>query len=273
MVTALQALVHNEAAASIVGTLLAVTLAVLALDGPRWDRKIRSRLAEREVCDRLDTEFYGHRPGPALYEFVPALALGEDLSSRRERMAARAVSVAVLSHEQRDVGVEMALQWIATVGAFARSAAEEESISLRRFLQTHHLGIVREGSVMLPFIVYLLSRDALNEDQVYDASWGLALVELAGVYNWLARQQRQPIYFRARGDCPPYGPLSRRPPFLKFVYLRIRDRTPHALRLPAWRRRFAERSLRQWSSLTAMNIEAVGTEPPLDTSADSPAPS
>lgn len=84
----------------------------------------------------------------------------------------------------------------------ARAAAVDEQVPLRRFLRTHHLAIIREGMIVLPFVLLMAAREDLDAEEIDRAAWGLAFVELAAFHNSLARQQR-----RERRDPRAASPL------------------------------------------------------------------
>jgi hypothetical protein len=226
---------RDEGTAGAVAGVLGVISAALAMDGPRWDRKFSARLEEHKTLEKLTKSHYSRRPGPDIYGFVQDLALGVAVRRRNERLLARSRKAAGLAADKRAKGRQLAVAWIESVGSFARLASEVEMLALRRFLQTYHLSIIREGSLVLPFVVDLLACDLLSDEEADDAMWGWALVELAAFYNSVARQQRQPVYFLAIHHERPVGPVVQAPGTWRRAVYGVVDRLSPRMKLRRWR--------------------------------------
>lgn len=255
-----RALLDSPAAASVVAGVLSVVLSLLGLDGPRWDARFAPRLDERERLQLLLRTHYLGRPGKDLYGFVPDLALRRPMAGRARRLAERLRLAEALPPGRYEQGCSLARQWLATVGEFARAAAVEEELPLRQFLQTYHLGVLREGLVALPFVMSLHHRDALSDAERDQAAWGLALIEAAARYNSLAPHQRQAVYFLDSAGLGPAGPIVRPPPRWLGPALTARNRLQPGLRLRQLRHRvLAERRLRRVPSrLSAGEADGPG---------------
>ena len=193
---------------------------------------------------------YKHRPhDPDDYEIlVPALALtgtGQSL----DRLLERALLALDLPTSTYAYGRAYAVLWCSTVGQLARRARRDKRLPLRRFLQTFHLGIIREASLALPFVLCEVSRQSLGTDELEDAACGLALMELAAFYNSLARQQRDPVLFAASSAHPAFGPLLQAPSRGAEWGFDILDRFYRGIRLREWRIR------RAWDTLDSLGKE------------------
>ncbi len=232
----------GETAASVVGLVLALIAVLLAGVAEHMNAIQVDRVEERETLDRLIASFYSHRPtGDPLYSFAPDLALRRRLRWRSRRLVERTVLAASLDSQRTDRGCELARSWVHSVGAMARAAAVDEQVPLRRFFRTHHLAVIREGMIVLPFLLLMAARDELGPEEIDRAAWGLAFVELAAFYNSLARQQRQAVYFRAQDVT--MGPVLRAPRLWRRPLLNLLDRVLRDLRLRHWRRRVAGRRI------------------------------
>ena len=239
-------LLKDQTAASIVSGILAIVLAALGWDSLNATQ-VAKRIQERRTLETLRKGSYVSRPtGPSYYSFVPDLALRRRYRRRRTRLLTRAQIARDLTPERYAEGCAFARQWIATVGAFAVDAGVHERVALRRFLRTHHLGLIREGMIALPFIVAMRAADELDGLERRRAAWGLALVELAAFYNSVARQQRQAVYFSTVDG--PFGPVVRPPRWYRRPLLAFQDRLLVDLRLRRWRWWIAERRIERLAS-------------------------
>lgn len=225
-------LLNSESAASIVCGVLSVSLAITAV-GPLRATRAANRRHELERIEQLIQELYRYRPTQPLYQFVRDLALDHRVRRRLQRIEQRTQLVRQLDSERYQEGCRLARQWIMTVGRFARVAAVDEQVPLRRFLQTYHLGVIREGMLALPFVVALVDEGSLEPEQTRDAAWGLALVQLATAYNSRARQQREAVYFL--DGIGPVGPIVRPPRLWLRPFLTLLDRLSPDLRIAHWR--------------------------------------
>lgn len=215
---------------------ITVVLTLLSLDAPHWERKMAARARDHEIRVTLIDRFYTNRP-LKLYELVPHLALGTPIKHRPDRYRMRADKAAELPEPLRTEAPGLARKWLETIGAFAEEAARSK-IDLRPFLGTYHLGVVREGVIAVPIAISMMARKELSREEIYRLSYGLALVELAADYNSRARQQRESIYFAAKGqDEPPIGPVLRAPGKWSRRRYDILERFDRPLRIRGrWRR-------------------------------------
>ncbi len=238
-------MLENPTAASIVAAVLSILLAFLGLDAISAER-VRNRIIERDSIQQLCRAYYEGRPtGDGYYSFVPELALRAKVRLRGRRLCSRAEIARGLPPDRYKEGCEAARSWIATVGAFAKSVGVDERVALRRFLRTHHLGVVREGMIAMPFVLAMWAADELDAEQRREAAWGLALVEVAALYNAIARPQRQAIYFFTSSG--PFGPVLRRPSLFRLPLLATKDRLYRSIRLRRWRWKYADRRMRRWA--------------------------
>lgn len=60
----------------------------------------------------------------------------------------------------------------------AHELCRTDHVPLRRFLQTYHLTVIREGSIAFPFIVCMARDGKLDSTLMDHAACGLALMEL-----------------------------------------------------------------------------------------------
>ncbi|MDN3351971.1 hypothetical protein [Actinomadura sp. DC4] len=225
----------NEVDAAAVATgLISLVLAFLSLDTPRWERSVATSAKDHTVRLDLTERFYKNRP-LELYQLVPHLALRTPIGRRRDRFRLRADKAAKLPEPLRAEAVLAARKWIETVGALAE-AASRSRVDLRPFLGTYHLGVIREGVIAVPIAMSLMARDELSPEEIDRLSWGLALVELAAAYNSRARQQREAIYFAAKGHEPPIGPVLRAPGKWERRVYDFRERFDRPLRIPRYGR-------------------------------------
>ena len=242
-----QDLANNMQAATITSAALGVVSVVLTLSGLRWDKNISSRQHEHTILSERYADFYDHRPRPRdwnFYSLVPDLKLDRDLKRRHERLLTRSRRANDLDGYRYDRGCEFADKWVSSVGAMAHELSRTDRVPLRRFLQTYHLTLIREGSIALPFIVTMASNDKLGPTEMDRAACGVALMELAASYNSIARQQRSPVYFDVKG-LPPIGPVVRAPHRRNHLARNAQDLLCRKLRLHEWRIRAARRRLDQ----------------------------
>jgi hypothetical protein len=226
-----------------IGIFLTLANALLSLDSPRWERRFTRARESMDLRDTLVNQTYKQRPTGPFYDVVPRLALGRSVPHRKQRVAERAQLVSTLDDAERNAVLAAARLWTTTVGDFARQAGELSKLPLRPFLATYHLGVIREASVALPVLLWLWSRSELSAAEKERIEWGVALLNLAVWYNRVARQQREPVFFLARGHTPPVGPVLR-PPSPRTTWLRnIADTCSPNMRLRGWRRWQASRWL------------------------------
>lgn len=240
----MRSLLESETAAAVATVILAVVLAALDLDGPRWDARFGRRQDERDQLVPLLAETYAQRRPLALYEFVADLRLPEG-SRARDRLVERVRRAEALPPDRYAEGCSAARRWLGTVGEFARRAATVEELPLRQFMQTYHLGVIREGELALPFVVSMHRRNMLTPAEVDQAAWGVALKEAAVRYNSLVRHQREAVYFRARAGLGPVGPIVWPPAHWSGPLLTVWNSMQPQLRLRSLRHhRAARRRLR-----------------------------
>ena len=245
-------LLNNATAAAVPAAALAVILALLSFDAARASRTTNRR-RERATLDDLVARYYRNRPTQHLYGFVGDLSLAEH--SRRRRLLRRACAACTLSDLRIAEGWCLGRQWVQTVGRFAHAAAVENQVPLRRFLQTYHLGVIREGALALPFVVAMAASGQLSQDELREAAWGIALVKSAAMYNARARQQREPVYFMTPEG--PVGPVVQPPRAANRWLLNIADRSSPDIRLRRWRYRLARRQVIR----IARQLQAAGMVP------------
>jgi hypothetical protein len=118
-------------------------------------------------------------------------------SSRPNSLAKRAMCMASLSESNRATAVAAATQWMERAGEVAQLASRRSSHGLRAFLQTFHLSLIREGSIVEPVLISQLARGEwpgslpVGSLSLYQAA--LAMTDLARAYNAIARQQRDVV--------------------------------------------------------------------------------
>lgn len=246
------ALFENVDAAAVVAGSLTLIITVLSMDGPHWERKFVLSHKAHKLRRTSYERYYAHRP-VRLYELVPHMALGISVATRRDRYRLRAERVASLSHSLRVQAEQDAHSWITTVGAFAEDAARSR-LRLRPFLATYHLGIIREGGIAVPIALVLMARGELSAEERDRLAWGLTLVQLAVWYNTMARQQRQAVYFMAKGHVPPVGPVLQAPKRWRALVLNPVDQLGLPMKLPRWGRF-------RWNSwLKMIDVPATGRQ-------------
>lgn len=253
MVEQLATLVHSETALSIVAAALALCATVLSLDGPHWERKFAAAFEDGQLRREAEVEFYEKRPAADLYRLVPILALREPIKGRRSRYVARAERFASLPEDDRDQAAKLARTWLHSVGAFAEEVGSQRQVSLRPFLATNHLAVIRQGAVTVPIAISLLADGGLTEDEEIQLSWGLALMELAVRYNAITRQQREAVYFAAQGHEPAIGPVLKGPGAMQRPINNVLDRTSSRYRL----RRPRYLRSRRWLDSVARDLMAT----------------
>jgi hypothetical protein len=244
-VVSFQELANSAQAAGITSAVLGVLGAVLTLSGLRWDKNISSRQHEHAILSDRIVEFYDLRPHPRdtnFYSLVPDLKLDRDLNKRHEGLLARSRRASGLDGSRYDQGCEFAVGWVKSVGAMAHELSRTDGVPLRRFLQTYHLTVIREGSIAFPFIVCMARDGNLDSTLMDHAACGLALMELAASYNSIARQQRSPVYFDVKG-LPPVGPVVRAPRRRNHLVRNAQDLLCRKLRLRERRVRTVRRRL------------------------------
>ena len=228
-----------------------------ALDESRWQIRINQRAREYDDLATMRDSSYNQRPTDPLYAIAPYLALGRSVWMRRNRLAARARQAADLPSETGELGIRLAREWLCSVGYFSRSAGLERQIALRRFLQTNHLNIIREGSICLPFIIVAMTNGQLNREEEELAEWGVALLDLAAFYNSLARQQRQAIYMDVPGIDIPVGPIVNGPRRITLIYYTALDHLMKNLAMSPKHGKRARRKLATWTNTFRRSIESA----------------
>jgi len=239
----------NQSLGTLVAVISAVPLAFGFAIGVKWRamnaRGIRVRT--RRVC--LTEEFYKHRSSRGqLYEYRYRLKLAPGLavSSAVERSAHRAVLVDSMPERDRLEALARADQWAWSAGKFAESASGLRPMPLRGFLGTYHLGLVREGFLAEPFLVWSIATGKAGLDRPGDEVriWALALRDRAARYNAVTRHQRKPVYF-AGDDASAVGIVLPAPPRWRRPDLSFVDCCSPSFRLFAWRFWIARHRLRQ----------------------------
>jgi hypothetical protein len=213
---------------------IAVVVSWLSLDMPHWERKVAASAVDHEKRVQLTEYFYQNRP-LELYSLVSHLALRTPIRRRKDRFRLRADKAAKLPGPMRNDAERAARKWIETVGALAEEAARSK-VNLRPFLGTYHLGIIREGVIAVPIAMSMMARRELSSEEIDRLCWGLALVELAVAYNSRARQQREPIFFAAKGREQPIGPVLRAPGKWKRRGYNLLEQFDLPLRIPRYGR-------------------------------------
>ena len=249
---------NDDKLATIVGLLLSLIIIALSLDAPKWDARVVRRQTEHDAIRRLYRELYARRPtGPDVYRFVRLVGLSESIRRRQARLNARTAIAQELPEMDFRAGCSIALAWIDTVGEMALIAHRERR-PLRRFMQTFHLGVIREALLALPFVACLYARGELTRKQITRAAAGIALMDLAAFYNSVARQQREAIFFKGDNELEPLGPIVNPPSRITLPSYAVLDRTMRSLRLPSWRVRAARRRLIK----IAESLQRAATPPP-----------
>lgn len=210
---------YSGAAATVAGAIAAIFL----LDRPRWDAKSSTRAREREALEPHIQNLYRSRPhAPQLYAYIPKLALRRNVPTRSVRLAMRASRFLSLSQADVAEGIVLAEVWANHVGEFAFQM-QEEPYELRRFYQTNHLAVIRDGVVAMTILLAMSRTGRLPPGLRERALWGIALVEGAARYNSLAPQQRQAVFVSVDGFPHPFGPLVQAPPVRKRYRLWVQN--------------------------------------------------
>lgn len=198
---------HDAGLASFVAGVLSIVIVLIGqLDEFRWGRKWQAGRDDRNLRVSLIRDYYQRRPTRELYALVPHMALEAPEKSRLARFERRSARVVADGFSERVVAEDAGRRWLATVGTFAQAVARDR-IPLRTFLATYHLGVMREGAVAVPIAARLLSQGHLSADEREQLYWGMALLDLAGDYNSVARQQRAAVFYEERQHQPPIGPV------------------------------------------------------------------
>lgn len=219
---------------AIVAGVLAIVAALMALPRARWEARFERDANEYELVEELVEDHYNssRREWRCLYKLRDDLCIGQpELKGRARRLSTRAERVDALDPQRRTLGLKAAQLWASSVGQLAETASTQ-GLRLRRFLQTYHLTLIREGALAEAFLVWSDPRDDPSLDD--HAAWAFALRDLALAYNALAPHQREPVTFLSSPgedallivDSPPH-------PHLRF--LNTRNRLSRGLRLRRWR--------------------------------------
>jgi hypothetical protein len=235
MVSPLSGFPDGVGAAALTTVILLSGITYYSFDEPRWRRKFVRRFREHKIRSDLIDRYYQRRPTRELYALVPHLALRAPIKRRNDRFRLRAQRATELKQPLRDKAEDAAVRWIDTVGALAEEAAKSR-VDLRPFLGTYHLGVIREGVIAVPIALSMMTRRRIAGKELDRLAWGLALVELAVVYNSHARQQRENIFFTAAGHEPPIGPVLRAPAGWRSKFYDLIEFFAPPLRLPRWGR-------------------------------------
>lgn len=226
---------HDVGLASFVTAVLSILIVLITqLDEFRWGRKWTARREDRNLRTSLVSEFYETRPTRPLYDLVPQMALERPLSNRIQRFQLRAARLDAEDFVGGKEAEAVARGWIASVGAFAQAVARDR-LPLRMFLATYHLGVMREGAVAVPIAARLLAAGELSADERERLYWGMALLDLAGDYNSIARQQRGSVYYEERQHQPPIGPVRVPPSRWSRPINDVRDIVSSSFYLRRWR--------------------------------------
>ena len=208
----LLALLASEAAAGVAAGVLALLGLFVSADSVRWEAQKKARQKERAALERLRSLYDGNPYSAPQYDRWPSiLALATPSRQRRARLLGRSRVALNLTGPEQVEGCALTRTWIDSVGAMAWGACFHEAVPLRRFLQTNHLAVIRQGSLALPFIVCMLRRAELTAEETDRAAAGLALMELAAHYNSVSRVQRDAVYFSVGGNALALGPVVRAP--------------------------------------------------------------
>ena len=239
-------LLTDPNAVAIASGLIGLGLIFIGNDKVRWDIRIPIRWSEYQQLKELEGQHYKHRPGKDSYALVSRLALPYLYRFRRRRLLERALLAQEAGDHADNEGCYFARAWLQSVGQFSVQAAVHHELPLRPFLQTHHLGVIREGLTVLPFVMNLYAHGELTSEEKRQAEWGLAFVELAAYYNALAPWQRDPVFIRVEG-VGHFGPILLPPGTWRVPILNWLNAVQRDMKLPAWRRVGARGRLRRVS--------------------------
>ncbi len=194
-------LLTNQVAGGAVAMVLGVVLALITRSSG-WHAQFQRSAWSHGVVGDLVAAGYADRNGHGLlYDFVEDLRLGSDAeegSARKDaqRTVDRVELVSAMSPSRRAEALGCANHWAVSVGGFARSAASEK-VPLRAFLQTYHLGVIREAALAEPLLIWERSSSPVPHTEASDEEWlwALSLRDLAVEYNWTAPWQRRAVSF------------------------------------------------------------------------------
>jgi hypothetical protein len=223
---------------------LSAAAAATRLPSLVWNARFKTRASEHRRMTRLVNDGYvmgrkewvptgSERPGASIYDFVDVLNLGHSAPRRSaSRLVSRVLRIDQMAHEQRSSGCSLAMAWAQGVSEFARKMTLEERLSLRPFLATFHLTVIREGALSEPFLVWALVRGELPLD-MEDVRMALALRDLARAYNSVAAQQREEVTFLGTSAVIQYAP-----PWWMRPLRSVQDHSPSTFRRLKLRSRF-----------------------------------
>lgn len=252
----ISALLEDASLAGFVSAVLSILIVIVSqLDEYRWGRQWDRKRTQRDRRRALVVAYYARRPTRPIYDLVPHMALARPISDRRKRFASRARTLDAADERMADQADRIARQWLGSVGEFARRSSEER-LPLRVFLATYHLGVMREGAVAVPIAARLLAAGQLSHHESEQLFWGMALLDLAGDYNSIARQQRQAVYYEEVGHHPPIGPVRVPPSRLELPLLNLRDVISTRFVLRRWRYWVSKR----WLNELAANLAIPGEQ-------------
>ena len=263
----LTALIDNADAAGAVSALAALGLAWVSVPSTVWKRRYERNKSNFNTLERLEGETYKNRATDSMYTLASALKLPVDSPiGRGDRLLVRTLAIDLLSDEQQRVGEEVSDRWIESVGRFARSASRQRHLPLRSFLQTNHLGVIRDAALVEPFVIRRLASSDIHirSEKGELAIWGLALADLARFYNSLARQQREAISFeRKPPEFQENGIVLYPPGRMVRPPLSVLDMILRSLRLRLWRYLSAKRRTKRIANQVTVQVVAPTRAPSL----------
>jgi hypothetical protein len=200
---------------SLLIALVTLTLSIYWVGSRSHERKLAWLDLNENEKNQLFTLYYNSwKTGgynARAYLLAPQLALNDNEAdvNRVVRVARRAVKIDQLRETEQGEWDALAVQWLSSVGAFAREA-HSSRVALRAYLQTNHLAIIREGVIIEPALVRQLATNSLGESQRRDATWGIALFLLCVKYHRYSPVQRDAVYIEranSSGGKNLYGPI------------------------------------------------------------------
>jgi hypothetical protein len=201
----------------------------------RWSGRIGDR--ERAYKQhKIYANYYEYRKPPkgSLYDYIEKLAINR-IELNPENTAERAIRVTQLPRQELEEISTFALKWLDGAGRVAEEADKEDSHGLRTFMQTFHLSVIREASIVEPVYVAQTALATwpgeLSNEQLKRINLGLALNDLAREYNSVAAQQRELVLFTQTDSMGRHFTLVERPPKWRIPLLNARDRMKRSFKL------------------------------------------